>query len=239
MAKDKTLKVTHPSLLQDKPVVWIDTPRAVEGDEIWGEKAASGGGYRNRYEAYLLRELLRDLDFDVGRRALPTLMVLSPYRAQVFALRRVLRRDGYWDDGRTIEFQKRGYPQHRIRKMRRLASMKPSDNTVTVDSAQGRQAEIVVVSLVRNNAHDTPDAALGFLQNQQRLGVMFSRAERLLVIIGCADHFAQFEGYHLAKAIEVIRGSGGLVKADKLYHAKAMEKARLDLERRQSTEREE
>ncbi|MGH9884650.1 MAG: C-terminal helicase domain-containing protein, partial [bacterium] len=61
----------------------------------------------------------------------------------------------------------------------------------TVDGFQGGQAEIVLVSLVRNNASDVPDKAIGFLRDPSRVNVMFSRARRLLVIVGNLAHFEQ------------------------------------------------
>ncbi|MGE0789761.1 MAG: AAA domain-containing protein [Sandaracinaceae bacterium] len=58
----------------------------------------------------------------------------------------------------------------------------------TVHSYQGRQAEVVLVSLVRNNS-SAPEKALGFLPDPSIGNVMFSRARRLLVIAGSLEHF--------------------------------------------------
>jgi hypothetical protein len=54
-----------------------------------------------------------------------------------------------------------------------------------VDSFQGNQADIIIVSLVRNNDR----LALGFLEEPSRLNVLLSRAERLLVLVGSWDFF--------------------------------------------------
>ncbi len=59
----------------------------------------------------------------------------------------------------------------------------------TVDSVQGREADVVIVSLARNNSHSDPRSALGFLEEPERVNVMFSRARRLLVIVGALKHF--------------------------------------------------
>jgi hypothetical protein len=58
----------------------------------------------------------------------------------------------------------------------------------TVDSFQGNQADVIFVSLVRNNA-TLPGDGLGFLREASRLNVLLSRAERLLIIVGSWDFF--------------------------------------------------
>ncbi|CAN5834117.1 hypothetical protein BH18ACT7_BH18ACT7_17880 [soil metagenome] len=62
------------------------------------------------------------------------------------------------------------------------------DGVHTVDSFQGNQADVIVVSLVRNNQHE-PGQGMGFLDESSRLNVLLSRAERLLVLVGSWDFF--------------------------------------------------
>ncbi len=66
----------------------------------------------------------------------------------------------------------------------------------TVHAFQGREADIVVVSLVRDRVRaDTrsrPWASLGHLGSPDLINVMFSRARQLLVIVGNFDHFSRF-----------------------------------------------
>jgi superfamily I DNA and/or RNA helicase len=61
----------------------------------------------------------------------------------------------------------------------------------TVDSFQGREAEIVVCSLVRDKKSSGGRAYddLGHLSDPQRVNVMLSRAKRLNVIVGNFEHF--------------------------------------------------
>jgi superfamily I DNA and/or RNA helicase len=59
----------------------------------------------------------------------------------------------------------------------------------TVDSFQGRQAAVVVVSLVRNNTERNIKDAFGFLTEHERMNVMMSRAEKLLILVGAWDFF--------------------------------------------------
>jgi len=75
----------------------------------------------------------------------------------------------------------------------------------TVDSVQGRQAEAVIVSLVRNNANDDIRTAIGFLQEPERANVMFSRARRLLVIIGSLPHFERMKNTYWSAVVKHVR----------------------------------
>jgi AAA domain len=53
----------------------------------------------------------------------------------------------------------------------------------TVDSFQGNEADLVILSLVRNNA-GSGARALGFLRDKRRMNVALSRAKSKLVIVG-------------------------------------------------------
>lgn len=52
----------------------------------------------------------------------------------------------------------------------------------TVDSFQGREADIIIYSITRSNEQNK----LGFLGDERRLNVALSRAKELLVLVG--DH---------------------------------------------------
>ena len=55
----------------------------------------------------------------------------------------------------------------------------------TVDRFQGRECDVVICSLVRKNKHGT----IGFAQKANRINVAFSRARRLLCIVGNSGQF--------------------------------------------------
>lgn len=66
----------------------------------------------------------------------------------------------------------------------------------TIHAFQGREADIVVVSLVRDRRHGPTGMAwssLGHLTQRNLVNVMMSRARRLLVIIGNFNHFASID----------------------------------------------
>ena len=54
----------------------------------------------------------------------------------------------------------------------------------TVDAFQGKEFDVVILSTVRSNAETDIKKRVGFLNNNNRLCVAFSRAKRLLVTIG-------------------------------------------------------
>jgi hypothetical protein len=76
------------------------------------------------------------------------------------------------------------------------AHVKP--HVYTVHAFQGREADIVIVSLVRATIHGTDPAeypwqSLGHLSRPELINVMISRARRLLVLVGKYQHYAAFE----------------------------------------------
>lgn len=83
----------------------------------------------------------------------------------------------------------------------------------TVDRFQGMERNIVIVSTVRSDRHidakgkmsknDRFPYALGFARELQRVNVGFSRAKRLLIVIGNEKHFANKREY--AEAIGKMR----------------------------------
>jgi DNA polymerase III delta prime subunit len=192
-----------PPELANEPLIWIDTP-PVSRNRLARERAVSGGGYVNHFEIAIIRALVKRLQQNhvLGNR----LVFLSPYRAQVQLLNRTFQN---WKNPTTNASDLAG-------------------KAYTVDSFQGRQSDIVIVSLVRNNDHPTVMEALGFLGNQEgskRTGVMCSRAQRLLIIVGCRFHFARFrdhrEASHLAEVSSFInkgfQGNSLLTRGDDEY----------------------
>ncbi|WP_339156056.1 AAA domain-containing protein [Actinomadura luteofluorescens] len=60
----------------------------------------------------------------------------------------------------------------------------------TIHSFQGREADVVIVSLVRSTMRGGAQQSIGHLAYSNIINVMMSRARRLLVIVGDIAHFA-------------------------------------------------
>lgn len=61
-----------------------------------------------------------------------------------------------------------------------------------VDKFQGMERNIVIVSTVRSNHEKN----IGFARESERINVAFSRAKRLLIVVGNKKLFSRFEDYH-------------------------------------------
>lgn len=75
----------------------------------------------------------------------------------------------------------------------------------TIDAFQGREAEVVVLSLVRSNASGSERSRIGFLGEPERTNVLLSRARRLLVIVGDLECFARSNSDHWAAIVQYVR----------------------------------
>ncbi len=84
------------------------------------------------------------------------------------------------------------------------------ESVFTVDSFQGKEADIVIVSLVRHNDRKTAAARLGYLTHRQRINVMFSRARWMLMVIG---HYPHFRDSQVSPWKEICARFGGTEEA--------------------------
>lgn len=160
--------------LPDSPIVFVNLPYVQRGGDA-GEQRPT---YHNPAELQAVLSVLGMLKAAPKKPNEPTtLAVLSPYNEQVERL------------GRAIEDGLQG-------KLANLAEFKPGTNAPgfesTVDSFQGSEADVVVISLVRNNDH-VGRAALGILRDRRRMNVLLSRAKWKLVIVGSME-FLKVQG---------------------------------------------
>jgi AAA domain-containing protein len=158
--------------LPEFPIVFVDMPYARE-EPPGGRSGDRSPPWSNMDEATAVLEVLELMRAGSGREA-PTLAVLSPYWQQVNRIRQRISR------------QREGSLAH----LGGFAAAVEADEFCgTVDSFQGGEADLVVVSLVRNNHHTTPAKALGFLRDNRRMNVLLSRAKWRLVLVGSLSFY--------------------------------------------------
>ena len=63
---------------------------------------------------------------------------------------------------------------------RQLKKLESVIEVSTVDGFQGREKEVIIITMVRSN----PRGEIGFLSNEKRMNVAITRAKRLCVLIG-------------------------------------------------------
>lgn len=80
----------------------------------------------------------------------------------------------------------------------------------TIDSFQGQEHEVIVLSLVRSN----PEAVIGFLKDYRRMNVAMTRAKERLFVIGDSSTIGQDPFY--AQFLEFIESVNGYRSAWKL-----------------------
>lgn len=139
-------------------------------------------GRINKAEAHLTIQMLCNYFERIGKQRLLDeridVGVISPYRAQVQYLRRLIMKNEY------------------LKPFRRSISVN------TVDGFQGQERDIIVVSLVRSN----DEGQIGFLRDLRRMNVAITRARMKLIIIGdqstMTSHPFYRKLYQLCCAIE-------------------------------------
>jgi predicted DNA helicase len=135
----------------------------------YDEESEEGGeSLLNRQEGGLVCGIIAEY-LEAGLRP-HDIGVISPYAAQVRFIKRLLSEKNANIPGLEVE---------------------------SIDGFQGREKELIIISLVRSN----PEGAIGFLAEWRRLNVAFTRARRKLIVIGDSatlgyhDFFARWLDY--------------------------------------------
>jgi AAA domain/Protein kinase domain len=86
----------------------------------------------------------------------------------------------------------------------------------TIDGFQGREANVVIASLVRDRLgrDNSVESTVGHVAHAPRANVLLSRARDLLVVVGRIEVYEQHAGPHWATVVDVIRRRGQVVKID-------------------------
>lgn len=154
--------------LAASPIVTVDFPH-ISASKRQQDAERAGPKWHNPAEADAVIGVLRHLRGVKRGRDKPTLAILSPYASQVRLLETRLAA-AFDTDLAHVRSE--------------FASVRPGLGYAgTVDSFQGSEADVVIVSLVRNNPR-VGTGALGFLRERRRLNVMLSRAKHKLVLVG-------------------------------------------------------
>ncbi|KJG01663.1 AAA domain-containing protein [Photobacterium angustum] len=144
----------------NKGVSWIDTTSKQ------GEKEATPG-YTNQHEIDMLLKSLRVLvDADAVEKLQRTVTTEQPFPIGIITMYRAQKNE--------IETQ-----------LNQAEWMGPLRNLIridTVDSYQGQENKIIILSLVRDNQNTLQ----GFLRDAPRINVAISRAQERLVILGAS-----------------------------------------------------
>ena len=158
-------EVKYRSILDlDTPMTWIDTSQLdlpADSDISFKEQfVGESFGRINKAEAEVTLLALQHYFNQIGKQRLLDehidVGIISPYRAQVQYLRRLLMKREFF------------------KPFRRLISVN------TVDGFQGQERDIIVISLVRSN----DDGQIGFLRDLRRMNVAITRARMKLIILG-------------------------------------------------------
>ena len=152
-------EVKYRSILDlDTPMVWIDT--SAFDISVHEEFVGESFGRINKAEAELTLLALQHYFEKIGKQRLLDeridVGIISPYRAQVQLLRRLLLKREYF------------------KPFRRAISVN------TVDGFQGQERDVIVISLVRSN----DEGQIGFLRDLRRMNVAITRARMKLIILG-------------------------------------------------------
>lgn len=176
---------------KDKVAVFCDVKKAQGIEE-------SGKSKSRIAEAVRIVKLLDELKTDPNFENL-SVGIITFYAKQVDAIFREASKKGYTEqraDGNfeiTLPYRETNDGREKLR-------------IGSVDSFQGKEFDIVILSTVRSNTisrtHDNYKKVFGFLTLENRLNVAFSRSQKLLIVVGdgemLSDDFAKtyVEGLH-------------------------------------------
>ena len=189
----------------DTPLTWLDTsltpdpsPHEEEsemsgvstplspGRRAEGETRTRTGSVSNASEARLVIHALRDYIEMISPQKIESERVdfgiITPYRGQARLIRRLLKM------------------QHYFRKLKRHITVG------TVDGFQGQERDVIVISLVRDNA----EGNIGFLRDLRRMNVAITRARMKIIIVGNAQTLSRHKFYRAL--IEHFRQHGEFIE---------------------------
>ena len=156
----------------DNPMSWYNTDDLPDDIESKEEFVGESFGRINKAEAELT---LQHLELYYGRIGKQRILderidvgIISPYRAQVQLLRRLIKKREFF------------------KPYRNLISVN------TVDGFQGQERDVIILSLVRSN----DEGQIGFLRDLRRMNVAITRARMKLIILGSVSTLTKHPFYN-------------------------------------------
>ena len=156
----------------DNPISWYNTDDLPDDIESKEEFVGESFGRINKAEAELT---LQHLELYYGRIGKQRILderidvgIISPYRAQVQLLRRMIKKREFF------------------KPYRHLISVN------TVDGFQGQERDVIILSLVRSN----DEGQIGFLRDLRRMNVAITRARMKIIILGSVGTLTKHPFYN-------------------------------------------
>ena len=150
----------------DTPLTWLDTS-ALTYEERQGRNMSLSNSQEARLVTHTLRDYIEMISPQRVESERTDFGIITPYRGQARLIRRLLKM------------------QHYFRKLKRHITVG------TVDGFQGQERDVIVISLVRDNA----DGNIGFLRDLRRMNVAITRARMKLIIVGNAETLSRHRFY--------------------------------------------
>nr|PIM01103.1 R3H domain-containing protein [Toxoplasma gondii COUG] len=182
-------------------VSWLEEDNQEEDHSLLRQASASSTALQlhasksNRGEAALVVKRLQDLVWNFGVKP-EDICIITPYRQQVQLLRQYLREAAEAAPALALG-KKEGEARERETDSLRASFAHIPVNTV--DGFQGREGEVVAISLVRSNRKHE----VGFLKDVRRLNVAVTRAKCHLLIVGDSETIAAADNETEAENAEV------------------------------------
>lgn len=154
-------------LNKDNAVIWVDLPD--KNSDVKMPRLENKNV--NKHEIRIIKELLSKIHTNSDEDY--SIKILSPYVNQVNMINNLVEKSEI-----NSCF---------------LSKYNDQDIAKTVDSYQGDQADVIIISLVRHNSYQPITSALGFLSDMRRMNVLLSRAKHKMIIVGCFGLFRNWQ----------------------------------------------
>ncbi|KAF8267997.1 P-loop containing nucleoside triphosphate hydrolase protein [Lactarius quietus] len=147
----------------------------IKGRELRGQHSPS---YLNIHEASVVRDYCLRLIGDHENKIYPDeIGVIAPYKAQVRAIRELLRPVGLKEV-----------------------------SVGSVEQFQGQERKVIIFATTRSNSEVDKRKAMGFVQNRQRMNVAITRAQSLLIVVGDPEVLGKDELWRTFLNYACVRG---------------------------------